>query len=110
MRITILFLRWRRFLWPLRPILGAALFATLNANRVERPANYVVTNARQILNATTADQHNRVLLQVVTDARNIGRDLDPVREANARHLAQSRVRLLRRLCVDACAHSPFLRA
>ena len=45
---------------------------------------------------TAADQHDRVLLEVVPDARDVGGDLHLVGQAHARDLAQRRVRLLGR--------------
>src|SRR5580658_6889436 len=42
---------------------------------IERAANDVVANSREILDATTADEDHRVLLKIVTDARDIGGDL-----------------------------------
>src|SRR5262249_42856077 len=44
------------------------------------------------------------------DAWNVGRDLDPVGETDARHLPKRRVRLLRRGRVHAGAHAAALRA
>ena len=76
---------------------------------VERPADDVVPHARQVLHAAPADEHDRVLLQVVAHARDVGRDLDAVGEPDARDLAQRRVRLLRRRGEDAHAHAPLLR-
>src|SRR5262249_3583593 len=63
-----------------------------------------------ILDAAAANQHERVLLQVVADARNVGRDLDAVGEADTGDLAQRGVRLLGRLGEDANAHTALLRA
>src|SRR2546425_7164971 len=97
------------FLWPLGSILGTTLLATLNAHRVESPADDVITNARQVLNAAATYQHNRVLLQVVADARNVSSNLDSISQPNSCHLSQGRVWLLRRLGVDAGANSPLLR-
>jgi hypothetical protein len=48
----------------------------------------VVANAGEILYTAAADEHDRVLLQVVTDARDVGGDLDAVGEANAGDLAE----------------------
>ena len=90
-------------------VLRAALPAILHADRVERAADDVVANARQVLHAAAADEHHRVLLQVVADARDVGRDLDAVGEPDARDLAERRVRLLRRRGVDARAHAALLR-
>src|SRR5207247_9697859 len=66
-------------------------------------------DARQVLDAAAADEDDRVLLEVVADARDIGRDLDPGGQPHARDLTQGRVRLLRRLGIDAYADSPPLR-
>src|SRR3954468_9796574 len=62
-----------RLLRPLRAVLRAALHSSLDANRVERAAHHVITHARQILDAAAANQHERVFLQVVADARNVSR-------------------------------------
>src|SRR5262249_35240507 len=85
-------------------VLRTTLHPPLHADGVERPAHDVIPDARQILHAAAANQHERVLLQVVADARDVGRHLDPVGQPDARDLAQSGVRLLRRLREDADAH------
>src|SRR4051795_12322344 len=99
--------RWRRGAAlrsrPLRAVLRAALTAVGHAGRVERRADDLVADARQVLDAAAADQDDRVLLQVVTLARDVGRDLHAVRQPDARDLPQRGVRLLRRRRVDACA-------
>ena len=46
---------------------------SLHALRVERAADDVVAHARQILHAAAADQHDRVLLQVVALAGDVAR-------------------------------------
>ena len=47
-----------------------------------------------------------MLLEAVTLARDVGRDFDAVRQAHAGDLAKRRVRLLRRLTVRTCVHTP----
>jgi hypothetical protein len=42
--------------------------AARHADGVERATDDVVANAREILDAAAADEHERVLLQVVADA------------------------------------------
>src|SRR6266513_1176405 len=91
-------------------VLRAALLPPGHAGGVERAADDVVPDARQVLHATAADHHDRVLLEVVPDARDVGRHLHAVRQPYARHLAQGGVRLLRGGRVDADAHAPLLRA
>src|SRR5262249_55382283 len=94
----------------LGPVLRTTLHATLDADRVERAAHHVIADARQVLDAAAADQHQRVLLEVVADARDVGGHLDAVGEADARDLAERGVRLLRRLGEDADADAALLRA
>src|SRR4028119_619127 len=64
----LLLLRLRRVLGP---VLGAATLAVLHTLRVEGTTDDVVAAARQVLHAATADKHHRVLLEVVTFARNV---------------------------------------
>jgi len=68
----------------------------------------VVTHTRQILHTAAANEHNRVLLQVVANARNVGGDFDAVGQANTGDFTQRRVRLLRRLGVNAGANTTAL--
>ena len=78
---------------PLGAVLGSALFTVGNTLRVERTANDVIANAGEILDAAASDHHDAVLLQVVTDSRNISRNLVAVREPNTGNLSQSGVGL-----------------
>src|SRR5438309_718487 len=81
-----------------------------NTPRGQRAADYVIAHARQILNATASDEHDRVLLQVVADTRNVSRNFNPVREPDARDFSQRRVRLLRCLGIDTSTDPSLLRA
>src|SRR5262249_59899987 len=63
----------------------------------------------EILHAAATDHDDRVLLQIVADARDVGGDLVPVREPYAGHFAKRRVRLLGRHGVDADANATLLR-
>jgi hypothetical protein len=69
----------------------------------------VITHTGQVLDAAAADEHDRVLLEVVADARDVRGDLDPVGQADAGDLAERGVGLLGGGGVDARAHSPLLR-
>src|SRR5699024_6489588 len=94
----------------LRAIAATRLLTVADTLRIERAANDLVTNARQVLHSSTADKHHRVFLQVVTLAGDIGRDLDAAGQLHTCDLAQRRVRLLRRGGVHASAHAAPLRA
>src|SRR4051812_5549736 len=89
-------------------VLGAGLLAVAHAGGVERPADHLVAHARQVLDATATDEHDRVLLEVVPLARDVRGDLDAARDADAGHLAQRRVRLLGRGRVDTRADAAAL--
>src|SRR5205807_6956295 len=95
---------------PLGAVLRARLLAVLHAGGVERAAHHVVAHARQVLHAPAADEHHRVLLQVVALAADVADDLVAVGEAHLGHLAKGRVRLLRRRRVHARADATLLRA
>src|SRR5919205_419120 len=93
----------------LRAVAAARLLAVLHALGVERAADDLVADAGEVLHPAAADEHDRVLLQVVADARDVRRHLDAAGEPDAGDLAQRRVRLLRRGRVDARAHPAALR-
>src|ERR1700728_1041656 len=94
----------------LRAVPAASLLAVADALGVQRTADDLVADTGQVTHATAADQHDRVLLQVVPHARDVGGDLDLARQPDAGDLAQRRVRLLGRGRVDARAHTTALRA
>src|SRR5262245_37582271 len=73
-------------------VLGAGLLAVADAGGIQRPADDLVANARQVLDPAPADEHDRVLLEVVALARDVGRDLHRAGDPYARDLAQRRVR------------------
>lgn len=67
-----------------------------DAARVECPAHDLVRHTRQVLRIAAADEHDRVLLQIVALPRDVGDDDRAVAEPYARNLALRRVGLLRR--------------
>src|SRR5262249_21095999 len=91
-----------------RAVTAASLLAVVDARRVERPAHDLVAHTGEVLHAATTHQHDRVLLEVVPDPGDVGRDLDARRQPDAGHLAQRGVRLLRRGRVDAGADAAAL--
>src|SRR5437762_11898038 len=76
----------------LRAVTAASLLAVLHALRVERAADDLVADTGQVLHPAAADEHDRVLLEVVTDARDVRRDLDAARQAHAGDPAERGVR------------------
>src|SRR5487761_1485754 len=94
----------------LRSVAAASLLAVADALGVQGAADDLVPDAGQVAHPAAAHQHDGVLLQVVAHARDVRRDLDLAGEPDPGHLAQSRVRLLRRRRVDARARAAALRA
>src|SRR5690348_11337810 len=67
----------------LHAVLGPRLLAVADAGGVERSANHLVAEARQVLDASTAHEHDRVLLQVVALTGDVGADLHTVGQPHA---------------------------
>src|SRR5580658_3781349 len=82
-------------LGPLRTIFGTTLLASADPGRIERSPHHVIAHSRKVLHAASADQHNRVLLQIVSDARNVSGNFDSIGKPHTCHLTQRRIRLLR---------------
>src|SRR5688500_3435025 len=93
----------------LRAVERAGLLAVLHAGGVEGAADDLVADTREVAYPTGAHQHDRVLLEVVSDAGDVGRDLHLTGQPHTGDLAQRGVRLLRRDGVDAGADAPSLR-
>src|SRR3990172_10574388 len=92
----------------LRAVLGPRLLPIPHAGGVEGGAHDLVAHAGKVLHTATAHEHDRVLLEVVADAGDVGGDLDPGGQPDTGDLAQRRVRLLGGGRVDARADTPAL--
>src|SRR5689334_23077049 len=92
----------------LRAVAAAGLLAVLDTLGVERAADDLVADTGEVLHPAAADEHDRVLLEVVADTRDVSGDLDAARQAHAGDLAEGRVRLLRGRGVDAGADTASL--
>ena len=93
----------------LRAVLGASLHTTGDALGIQRAANDVVTDTRQVLDTTAADHDHRVLLKVMADTGDIRGNFIAVGQANTGDFSQSRVRLLGRRGTDRGADASLLR-
>src|SRR4051812_2701426 len=82
-------------------VAAASLLTVLDALGVEGAADDLVADTGEVLHPAAANEHDRVLLEVVTDARDVRRDLDATAQAHAGDLAKGGVRLLRGGGVDA---------
>src|SRR6187402_1720388 len=78
----------------LRAVTAAGLLAVADALGVQRTTDDLVPDAGEVLHPAATDEHDRVLLKVVTDTWDVGRHLDAVAQSHTGHLAKRRVGLL----------------
>src|SRR5208337_2470172 len=97
-------------LWPFGTVLGTALLAIGNSQRIESSSNDMVPDTWKVLYTATANEHNGVLLQIVPDPRDIGCNFNTVCQADAGDFAQGRIGLLGRRRIYANTNSALLRA
>src|SRR5690606_3028146 len=86
--------RSNSFFRPLGAVLGPALAPILDALGVEDATQDVIAHARQVLHTTAANEHHRVLLQVVTLTGDVADDFKTIGQTHFGDLAKRRVRLL----------------
>src|SRR3990172_4070270 len=96
-------------LGPLGPVLRASLAPVGHTGGIDRAADDVISDAGQVGHAAAADEDDRVLLEVVADAGDVGGNLVLVRQPHAGDLPQRRVRLLGGHRLDRDAAPPPLR-
>jgi len=69
----------------------------------------MVADSRKVLDSASANEHNRVLLEVMADPRYVGRNFHTVGKSDSGNLSQGRVRLLRCFSTHDQADSTLLR-
>lgn len=98
------------FLRPFCPVLRAPLFSVTYTRGIKSSTDDVVTNSGQILHTPSPDHDDRVFLEVMSFARNVGCHFDSVCQTNARDLPQRGVGFLGSRRVNTRADSSPLRA
>src|SRR5260221_1750458 len=93
----------------LRAVERAAALAVLHPGGVERAADDVVLHRGKVGDRAAAHEDDRVLLEVVADARDVRRHFHSVRETDAGDLPEGRVRLLWGHGADDRADTALLR-
>src|SRR5260370_6129163 len=94
----------------LRAVPVSGLLAVAHALGVQGAADDLVADPGQVPDPAAAHQHDRVLLQVVADAGDVGGDLDVTGQPDPGDLAERGVRLPRGGRVDARADAAALGA
>src|ERR1043166_1929748 len=80
-----------RLLGALGAVLRPPLAAVADPCGIEGAADDVISHAGQILDSAASNQNDRMLLQIVPFAGDIGCHFHPIGQTNACHLAQRRV-------------------
>src|SRR5215210_1742059 len=93
----------------LRTVFRAAAAPAIHPERVEGTTDNMIAHTRQVFHAATANEHDRVLLEVVSLARDVSDHFLPVCQTHLGDFAQRGVRLLRRASHHLHAHATALR-
>ena len=91
-------------------VLGASLSSVGNACSIKSTSDDVVSGTRKVLNTTTTDQNNGVLLKVMSLTRDIACYFNTVGKTYSGNLSKSGVRLLRSCSLNSCAYTSLLRS
>ena len=78
-----------------RTIPRSSLLPVTNSFRIEHSADDVVAHPREIFDASSADEDNAVLLEIMAFSHDVRLHFVTIGEADAGDLPESRVRLLR---------------
>ena len=84
----------------LSTILRATLSTACYTGGIQSTTHDVITYTGEVLHTTAANQHDAVLLQVVTLTGNVTVDFLLVCQSNTGYFTHSRIRLLGSRCVD----------
>ena len=93
-----------------RSIFRTTLLPVRNPCSIKGPANNMISDTGKIFNTPSPNQHNRMLLEIMANSRNISRYLEPVRHPDTSDLSQGRVRFFRGSRIHPDTHTPPLRA
>src|SRR3989338_5510141 len=72
----------------------ASLLPVLHTFRIQDSPDDVVADSREVFHTSSADEHNRVFLEVVAFSHDVGIHLMAVRQAHTGNFPESGVRLL----------------
>ena len=93
-----------------RTILGAGLTALIDSEGIERTTNDVVTDTWKVFYPATANENDRVFLEVVTFTTDVSDDFKAIGETHFGDFTERGVRLLWRPGHDLEANAAALRA
>src|SRR5207248_8079662 len=99
----------RACLGALRPVFRPALSSILHSDGVESATHKMIANSGKILHPAASHQHDRVLLKIVADTRNIRGHFHSIRQTDAGDFAQRGIWFLRGRRVDADTDASLLR-
>ena len=95
---------------PFCTVFGTGLFPAVDTKGIQRTANDVITDTRQVFHSTASNEDDGVFLQIVALTSDVGDDLLTICQTHFGNLTKSGVRLLRRPRVNLQTNTPALRA
>src|SRR5690625_6024619 len=90
-------------------VFRTALLTVTDTRGIQRTAHGVITHTWQVLNTTTANQNDTVLLQVMPFTTDVRRHLKPVGQTHTTNLTQRRVGLFRGSGINEGTDTALLR-
>src|SRR5512139_788356 len=94
---------------PLRAVFRSALSPVANAGTVQGSSQYVISHAGKVFDPAPPDENDRMLLQVVSHAGDVGRHLHGVGKPHPGNFPEGRVRLFRCRRIDPHTDAALLR-
>src|SRR5690625_7435564 len=88
--------------------MASTLPAVIYTGSIQCSANNMIPDSRQILDLTTPDQNNTMLLKVMAFTRDIGRYFHTICQPDPRYFTECRVWFFRSSCINSCANPSFL--
>jgi hypothetical protein len=95
-------------LWLFGPVFGSSLFSILDTECIQGTSDNMIPYTREILNASTTDKNNRMLLKIMSYPRDISSNLYAGRQPNSGNLPQGRIGLLGCRRIYAGTNASFL--
>jgi hypothetical protein len=90
-------------------VFGAALFSVLNAYRIQGATDDVIPNAWEVFDPSSANEHYRVLLKVVTNSGNVGGHFNSIGQSHSGNLPKGGIRFFGSGSIDSYTDPSFLR-
>jgi hypothetical protein len=90
-------------------VFGAALFSVLNAYGIQGATDDVIPNSWEVFHPSSSNEHDRMLLKVVTNSGNIGGHFDSIGQSHSGNLPKGGIRFFGSGGINSNTNPSFLR-